>query len=353
MTNPECRRCTVCVEGESFETAACTATSDTMCEPCTAEQDCGQNQFLSKSCTSSSDAICSPCTQEADCDPDQFLSGVCGGTTDASCQSCHPSCLRCNGDTSRSCTACKIPLLLSHFGFSNAGTCVNVCPAGEAANVDTSVCEPCHTSCSNCTAPTNSTSCTSCTGDHSLTSRGECTPVCPDETYGSLTSYECKTCTTCSQTTFESTPCTHSTNRVCTMLSVCPPGTHITTPHTKTSDRHCGDCGKGTFQSNYNQASCISWSACNSETQYQTTSPTTSSDRFCSPYTTCQAGLEYQSTAPTQTTDRICSVLTTCKVRPCLCSTVTCKHTRVSFLLVFFIIWEYMWPYFVSVVLKI
>ncbi|EGD78969.1 hypothetical protein PTSG_11806 [Salpingoeca rosetta] len=313
-SNPVCTQCSPCAEGDSFEVSACSATADTQCQSCTTSSDCDLNQYLSQPCTLSTDGVCTRCTQVGDCDSGFYLDGVCTETQDASCQPCHPSCTECEDGTAQGCTACPETLALDRIGFGNVGSCVSSCPPGQAEDVAANTCENCDSSCATCSAPGDATKCTSCTGVLFLTPSGTCSSSCPAGMYGNATTNTCVSCTACdTSSSYESSPCGGTDNRVCSDLTMCPPGTHVIQQPTATSDRRCGDCGEGTYQPASNQAICIVWAECHPQEQYESVAPTSTSNRVCTDLTECTPGAEFQLTAPTETSDRVCKALTTCK----------------------------------------
>jgi hypothetical protein len=88
----------------------------------------------------------------------------------------------------------------------------------------------------------------------------------------------------------------------CTPWAVCVTGESESVPPSPTSNRICSSCGAGKYESN---GSCVALTVCSSK-QYESTPPTSGSDRTCETLTACQPGSK-QTGAPTATTDRQCA----------------------------------------------
>ena len=73
------------------------------------------------------------------------------------CEKCHRTCLTCSGSTYQDCLSCN-------YSFYSSGVCGSLtCQNGEFEYFDdidkTAICEPCPSSCSECTSATNCTAC--------------------------------------------------------------------------------------------------------------------------------------------------------------------------------------------------
>eukprot|EP00729_Bicosta_minor_P010510 gene10510-4333_t len=128
--------------------------------------------------------------------------------------------------------------------------------------------------------------------------------------------YECCVRPTCPNGQFESKG-TAYTNRKCSLLSNCNPGTHVTVQHTANSNRQCGGCSSGTFTDSPNLNSCKAHQSCGkglicgtnadcTEYQYEAEPPTPTTGRQCGQITLCTLG-EYVTADPTPTSDRACN----------------------------------------------
>lgn len=116
--------------------------------------------------------------------------------------------------------------------------------------------------------------------------------------------YECANncvCTTCPNGQFESSPPSTYTNRGCSLLSNCNPGTHVTVQHTANSNRQCGGCSSGTFTDSPNLNSCKAHRSCG-KGLYISSARFATADRTCNacPDGTYQDAEPHQSTACTE-----------------------------------------------------
>lgn len=89
--------------------------------------------------------------------------------------------------------------------------------------------------------------------------------------------------TFCTENEFILRGVTHTSDRVCTHTSTCPPGQEEIMAPTLRSDRRCRSCGLGvTFKGRSGQRSrCDPVSVCPEGTHYQIGAPTTRRDRVC------------------------------------------------------------------------
>ena len=111
----------------------------------------------------------------------------------------------------------------------------------------------------------------------------------------SRSSYPCNPCKQCSigdSSIYTSSPCTTSSDSVCSEIPYCNPSTQYLLHNS-------------TFAKCYDFTTCLA-------TQYESVPPTASSDRTCLSITNCSFPLEYETSPPTHTTDRGCSTTTQC-----------------------------------------
>ena len=73
----------------------------------------------------------------------------------------------------------------------------------------------------------------------------------------------------------------------------------------------CSPCASGKFTSAPGLSVCQPWLQCQLGATYQTTAPSSTSNRVCKPVKTCGTG-QFQQRAPTLTSDRQCITYTTC-----------------------------------------
>ena len=151
-----CLTCSTCPAG-TYETSACTTTSDTVCEPCPAGFACLEG--VKGSCTPSStyqpDPSKSSCLTCSTCPAGTYETSACTTTSDTVCESCLAGsasiggasavCTPCTGDGQYSetdgATACKS----SPAGHkpTDDHTAIVPCSAGKFSNGGTSSCTAC------------------------------------------------------------------------------------------------------------------------------------------------------------------------------------------------------------------
>ncbi|KCV68768.1 TKL protein kinase [Fonticula alba] len=149
------------------------------------------------------------------------------GTEGPLCQPCDSLCLACSASGPEACTACRLS------PFDRPGVCVDACPEGliESGNVCVcaggcvdcaslghpheeyhcracpprmaplgGTCQPCHSSCTICTAPGNPSACVFCSVGSFGTLDGRCLASCPEGTWADIPNAACWPCPTgCTQ----------------------------------------------------------------------------------------------------------------------------------------------------------
>lgn len=297
-TGRTCATVSSCGTNE-YQFAAPTATSDRLCNTCTA---CSPTQFESTPCANGNLPQNRVCTLLRTCTNGQYESTPPTATSDRGCTSCTActageyqtqACANGNGPDDRLCA----PLTQCGTGFFESmpptATSNRVCAACRGA---------CATdeyetqACANGNAPNDRTcgdcdpSCTSCAG-----SPTSCTSCPPNQFWNGAA---CQNLTNCGPGQRETTAPTPTSNRVCGACTACGPGQYASTPcadGNAPQDRVCTPC-----------------TTC-SGSQYQTIAcgDGSAQNRVCAPLTNCVTG-ERQSVAPTATTDRQCVACTTC-----------------------------------------
>ena len=117
---------------------------------------------------------------------------------------------------------------------------------------------------------------------------------------------------------YESAPKTTTSNRVCTLLTVCTNTQYEEIAKTDTSDRVCRSLAtctalqyETTQPTHTSDRTCTALTTC-SATQYEKTESTTTSDRECHALTVCNTSTQFQAQPPSATLDRVCVDLTVC-----------------------------------------
>ncbi|KJE92587.1 hypothetical protein CAOG_03522 [Capsaspora owczarzaki ATCC 30864] len=228
-----CTSCTSACSAGTFQSQACTPTSNRACTSCTAVTSCAAS---STTCTSSTDSRCSTCAAN--------FYKVAGASSDT-CQGCTAACTTgtfettpCTTASNRVCTACPAiancggTLSCSSSSTSRCTACASnfYLIAGTGSTPDR--CAPCSGSCAvgqfqsaacGAAADRVCTTCTSvanCVGQVTCTTSGnsQCS-ACASGYYRTTVGGAdvCSPCaSTCALGQFESVACTTSTNRVCT-----------------------------------------------------------------------------------------------------------------------------------------
>ena len=348
-------RCT----GGTYESTACTPTTNRVCSPCRAS--CGSGTFESTACTSISDRVCTTCSESM---VGQIVSAACTPTTNTQFTPivCPSGSTATNIDPgsssrvgSRMCTADIPPTIIPAGqacppGQSIVNGVCNACPSGYGYNSLTKncyalldcappctagtyestactqttdrVCSPCRTCATGtqeitaCTSTTNR-ECTCPAGQYKV--NGVCTQ-CPSGQY--MLNGVCTACRgTCGSGNYESTACTPTTNRVCSPCSTttCPSGTFQSSACTSTADRVCTPCGAPCAAGLYQVSACTTTAdrvcagcsgTCGTGT-YQTVACTSTTNRVCTSCTVCGGSTPYESSACTSTSNRVCSACPT------------------------------------------
>ena len=360
--------CTNCASpaATKYVSSTCTVTANTQFSDCAAA---GNNQYQSTACSQGSSSQVGSAGATASCSNDcaagkkqtDCVQGAWNNQgSDRSCVNCDAGKYSASGDTS--CTACTAGTSYSAAGASSCTTCggaVNnkyvssactvtsntqytdcttagsgeyqstACVKGDASTTGsngakTSCSSNCAAgkkqtncaqgsahvagsdrSCANCaagkTSSSGDTSCTACdSGKYSAAGDSSCTTctACVDGTSYQTTACSvtqnrvCTACTTCSDgTSYQTTACSGTTNRVCTTCRNCAAGKKISGGCTGTTDRTCADCTNPT---------------CADGKYYTPCDGTTTTDPSCTDCTagsTCTHGVK---TACTSTADTVC-----------------------------------------------
>ncbi|EDQ92106.1 uncharacterized protein MONBRDRAFT_5805 [Monosiga brevicollis MX1] len=78
-----CARCTTCVPGRTYETTACTTSTNRVCSSCAT---CASNEYIASECTVSSERVCNACTTA--CAANEWMAEPCKSDSNAVCQTC-------------------------------------------------------------------------------------------------------------------------------------------------------------------------------------------------------------------------------------------------------------------------
>jgi len=276
LENRVCETLTLCVQDSSYESTPPTATSDRVCTTLT---QCNADEYQESPPTLLDDRVCKTLTS---CVGDEYISTPHTVSSDRTC-------------TAR--TECS-----STQYQSNAN------PLGDDVNRE---CTDLSQACSLYTpakfevSPPTATSDVVCQ-DYTLCELGvSYQTVAPtttsDRVCGGIVSGDCSQSTDANgwiTGQYRSSPATLLADRVCSSISNCPSGYFQSVAPTQTDDRQCG-----------HQHS----SACDTQTEYESSPPTDLADRVCTTLTDCVQGVSYQTTPPTLNSDRVCSdVLPAC-----------------------------------------
>ena len=285
------------------------------------------------------------------CQPGQYQDEIEQGK----CKTCNTGMTSAEGSSSSSSCTTKVCTCVGGTGATgsscpthNTAKCV-ACNTGYYPNGD--ACEAYTCTCSGGTGATgidcpthNTAKCVSCTGYRYL-SNGECldwsapcswyseyestsptntqnrvcaTKVCTCDDGTGATGIDCPThdaleCTSCKEG-YHLTPWFQDSTVCFKNLCTCSGGTGAEGTDCPTwAAAKCVSCSGSRYLSN---GECLDWSAPCSSSQYESTSPTNTTNRVCSPLTTCSSS-QYESTSPTNTQDRVCAT------KVCKCSNGT------------------------------
>lgn len=97
LSGTTCVDCQTCAAGK-YASAACTATTQTVCSDCTA---CVTGAtYETATCTATADRACSACTT---CAPGTYAAAACTAAANTQCAPCHASCGTCSGPDADDC----------------------------------------------------------------------------------------------------------------------------------------------------------------------------------------------------------------------------------------------------------
>ena len=154
------------------------------CLPCdTTCASCNQagSSINCTSCTTSGYVING--SSYGDCIPTCISHTVLETTTNRFCQPCDSSCLECTiPNDNTKCLNCATSVPQKMVNGSSTGNCVSTCPTNSLLSGDTTHCLPCDTSCATCNAAASANNCTTCmTSGYVINgnSYGPCVAACP------------------------------------------------------------------------------------------------------------------------------------------------------------------------------
>lgn len=301
-----CATLTTCPREVQYEFQAATATSDRICRALTP---CRPGQFESAAPTATSDRGCTLC-----------LAGTSDVAANNTCIPCGPGAFMPAGSVG-ACTLCPLG---TFDGDSRADTPCENCPANTFADTRGALtCEDwatCGAGQQQAQAPSHL--------------RDRLCVACPNGTFraaGARPGTSCQAWTACPAGT-EPAPgdtalptatsdrqcreCQAGFYKVqvgnfgCAAASSCLPGTEENVKPTTTSDRLCRLCGAGSYS--VAGLACVGLTACDNTRQYQSVSPTLSSDRKCTNLTICDTATHFVSVPARLDRDRGCKLLSTC-----------------------------------------
>lgn len=111
--------------------------------------------------------------------------------------------------------------------------------------------------------------------------------------------------TKCTPNQYESTSGAEDIDVQCADLTVCEPGTYISSQPEASQDRECSACASGSFSTQNNAAFCTPATECQPN-EYQASPPSATQDATCLPLSVCGAGF-FEQTPPESDEDRICA----------------------------------------------
>eukprot|EP00041_Stephanoeca_diplocostata_P035882 m.1281460 g.1281460 ORF g.1281460 m.1281460 type:complete len:1697 (+) comp24771_c0_seq4:155-5245(+) len=121
----------------------------------------------------------------------------------------------------------------------------------------------------------------------------------------------------CAVGEFEESPGTSTTDRVCTACSVCDEGAYVATNCSRTSNTGCADlqaCADTEYLSGfstYHDGTCVSYTGCASF-EYEVFPRNPYGDSVCVATTPCDPVLDYETQTPTASTNRVCARCSVC-----------------------------------------
>lgn len=256
---------------------------------------CGAGDFLD-GCTGNSPGRCSncrTCTQGV-----QFMRHACTRTTNTVCETCQNQV--CAGDNYRS------GICSGHVDGYQCNTCESI------------TCFENHYRTGSCGTSSNPTEngyqCRECSHQMCNGTNQWRSGTCSGTTDG----YVCASCTECAPGHYRSAGCTPGVapqaDSTCTPLTDCGANQYESTAPTTTTDRvctpvtNCSSLDDGHTASPATETSdavCESSRACNHETEWQVAARTETTGWICDPLTVCGMD-EYVMTQATLTTDRVC-----------------------------------------------
>ena len=147
--------------------------------------------------------------------------------------------------------------------------------------------------------------------------------ACPDGTFQQNASDDsCQPWHECGDAEYQIVAPTKVSNRACTALrAACEQGDEYESASpTPTSDRECAPitiCGTDdTYEvqapSNTSDRVCAPWTVCDGLVEHQIVLPTATSDRVCLNHTACVLGQTYEVSAPTAVSNRACNAVQNC-----------------------------------------
>jgi hypothetical protein len=133
---------------------------------------------------------------------------------------------------------------------------------------------------------------------------------------------QCALCSSCvAGSTYQSSPCTVTSNTVCSACSSCVAGsTYQTSACTATVNTVCTACSSCVTGSTYRTSACTATSntvcsacsSCVAGSTYRSSACTATSNTVCSPCSSCVAGSTYRTSACTATADTVCTACSSC-----------------------------------------
>lgn len=210
--------CRTCAKLDATVCTSCSAGAFLNNGTCSTCANCGAGTFQSAACTATTDTACSTC---ATCAAGTYVAAACGTTKDTVCSACDATCVTCTGAGPNQCATCAAGSFLSANACHACTTCApGTFQASACSATKDTVCSACDPSCVTCTGP-GANQCGSC----------------PVGTF--LSANACQACTTCAAGTFQSKACTPAEDTECT---ACAAGTFSGSPGATTCEVCVNDC---------------------------------------------------------------------------------------------------------------